>query len=369
MAFELAQVIAQLVQAIAPLREAEGSQDGLMDLLGRPASDLRAAVQEDFHQPDDARLVDLDAGITHRADGNRQGNALQQRKVPVNVEPLGLVRGEAAGNGLELLPDRIEILQALLETEVPEVVGAELIAQERCELLVLLQERVLEVGAIDMVAVLDLLDDGGELAGDLAMQALPEDLGDLVGCQPPQPQLTASLEQLVDGKVLLEDEVTAVFDLRDRIEAREIDLLALLGRELRPQDQGPIVKPLADDRGAQFVGGPLQGANIINGEERVVVLTKGDLLAIELLLDEVVAVEVIRRLEGKERRHTHDHGTEHFIADVEIVVGEPALLAGQDAVVGIRSRELRLCDTIARPLLHALEDEVDAVSVPSHHLA
>src|SRR5215468_3442861 len=194
MAFELAQVIAQLVQAIAPLREAEGSQDGLMDLLGRPASDLRAAVQEDFHQPDDARLVDLDAGIAHRADGNRQGNALQQRKVPVNVEPLGLVRGEAAGNGLELLPDRIEILQALLETEVPEVVGAELIAQERCELLVLLQERVLEVGAIDMVAVLDLLDDGGELAGDLAMQALPEDLGDLVGCQPPQPQLTASLK-------------------------------------------------------------------------------------------------------------------------------------------------------------------------------
>src|SRR5262249_46551524 len=120
MAFELAQVIAQLVQAIAPLREAEGSQDGLMDLLGRPASDLRAAVQEDFHQPDDARLVDLDAGIAHRADGNRQGNALQQRKVPVNVEPLGLGRGEAAGNGLELLPDRIEILQALLETEVPE---------------------------------------------------------------------------------------------------------------------------------------------------------------------------------------------------------------------------------------------------------
>src|SRR6516164_4026260 len=107
MAFELAQVIAQLVQAIAPLREAEGSQEGLMDLLGRPASDLRAAVQEDFHQPDDARLVDLDAGIAHRADGNRQGNALQQRKVPVNVEPLGLVRGEAAGDGLELLPDHI----------------------------------------------------------------------------------------------------------------------------------------------------------------------------------------------------------------------------------------------------------------------
>src|SRR6202008_3252127 len=353
----------------APLRETEGGQDGLMDLLGRPATDVCATVQEDFHQPDDARLVDLDAGIAHRADGDRQGDALQQRKVRVNVEPLGLVRGEAAGNGLELLPDRLEIVQALLEAEVPEVVGAELIAQERCELLVLLQERVLEVGAIDVVTVLDLLDDGGELAGDLAVESLPEDLGDLVRRQPPQSQLTAALEQLVDGEVLLEDEVAAGFDLGDRIEAREIDLVALLGRELRAQDQSPIVEPLADDGGAQFVGGSLQGTDIVNGEETICVLAKGDLVAIELLLDEVVAVEVIRRLEGKERRHTHDHGTEDFIADVEVVVGEAALLPGQDAVVGILGRELRRWVTKARPRLHALEDEVDAVSVPAHHFA
>ena len=140
-----------------------------MDLLSRPAADVRAAVQEDVHEADDARLMDLDAGIAHRAFGDRQRDALQQWKVDVNVKPLGLVRGETAGDGLELLPDRLEITQAFLETKVPEVVGAELIAQEGCELLILLQERVLEVGAIDMVAVLDLLDDGGELAGDLAV--------------------------------------------------------------------------------------------------------------------------------------------------------------------------------------------------------
>src|SRR6516164_8771600 len=75
-------------------------------------------------------------------------------------------------------------------------------------------------------------------------------------------------------------------------------------------------------------GGGRQTADIINGEKRVVVLAKGELLVIELLLDEVVAVEVIRRLEGKERRHPHDHGAEDFIADVEVVVGEAALLAG-----------------------------------------
>ena len=166
MTLELAQIVAQLVQAIASLREAEGGEDGLMDLLGRPATDVSATVQEDFHQPDDAGLVDLDAGIAHRADGDRQGDALQERKVDVNVEPLRLEGGETAGDGLEFLPDRFEIVQALLETEVLEVVGAQLVAQERRELLVLLQEGVLEVGAKDMMAMLDLVDDGGELAGD-----------------------------------------------------------------------------------------------------------------------------------------------------------------------------------------------------------
>jgi hypothetical protein len=51
------------------------------------------------------------------------------------------------------------------ETKVVEVVGAELIAQERCELFILLQEGMLEVGAEDVMAMLDLIDNGGELAG------------------------------------------------------------------------------------------------------------------------------------------------------------------------------------------------------------
>ena len=160
------------------------------------------------------------------------------------IEPRGKI-STAARVGLNIIPvsslptRAFEIVQALPEPEVLEVVGAELVAQERRELLVLLQEGVLEVGAIDMMAMLDLVDDGGELAGHLAVQSLPEDLGDLVGCYPPQPpQLTASLEELVDGEVTFEDEVAAIFDLRDRLKAREIDAFALLDGELRPQDQG-----------------------------------------------------------------------------------------------------------------------------------
>jgi hypothetical protein len=35
-------------------------------------------------------VVDFDTGIADRPDGDRQGDALQERKVHVDVEPLGL---------------------------------------------------------------------------------------------------------------------------------------------------------------------------------------------------------------------------------------------------------------------------------------
>ena len=78
------------------------------------------------------------------------------------------------------MPSRLS--KPSLNPEALEVVGAELVAQERRDLLVPFQDGVLEVGAIDIMAMLDLVDDGGELAGHLAVQSLPEDLGDLVGC-------------------------------------------------------------------------------------------------------------------------------------------------------------------------------------------
>src|ERR1700745_4325521 len=63
---ELAEVVAQLFEVIALVREPEGGEHGLMDLLGRRAADVRAAVQKDLHQSDDAGLVDLGAGVGNR---------------------------------------------------------------------------------------------------------------------------------------------------------------------------------------------------------------------------------------------------------------------------------------------------------------
>src|ERR1700730_11521403 len=128
----------------------------------------------------------------------------------------------------------IEVVQSLLEAEVGEVVGDQLVAQEGGELFVLLEKGVLEVGAEDMMAVLDAIDDGGQLAAHPAVQPRAEALGNLVAGQPPQAEFGAAFEQLVDGKVALEDEVATILNLGNRVKAREIELLALLGGELRP---------------------------------------------------------------------------------------------------------------------------------------
>jgi hypothetical protein len=52
-----------------------------------------------------------------------------------------------------------------------------------------------------MLAMLDLVDDVASLP-EILRCSVAEDLGDLVGCQPPQARFTAPLEHLVDGEVL-----------------------------------------------------------------------------------------------------------------------------------------------------------------------
>jgi hypothetical protein len=50
----------------------------VVDLPGRPAPDLRAAVEENLEQAHDARLMDFKAGIADGADSDRVGNALEE---------------------------------------------------------------------------------------------------------------------------------------------------------------------------------------------------------------------------------------------------------------------------------------------------
>src|SRR5438552_1237277 len=101
------------------------------------------------------------------------------------------------------------MIQAFLQTEVAQVVGAKLIAKEAGELLVLFEEGVLPVNAEDMMAMLDLVDDSGELSAQPLIQPDAEDLADPVRRQTPEADFAASLEDFVNREVMLENEVAA----------------------------------------------------------------------------------------------------------------------------------------------------------------
>ena len=101
------------------------------------------------------------------------------------------------------------------------------------------------------------------------------------------------------------------------------------------QFPGPTRQALANDVGAQLICGGLEGGDVVDCHKGVVVLAEADLAVSELMLDEVVAVEVVCGSEGEERGHTHHDRAEDFVVDVEIVVGEATPLVGEDAIVGV----------------------------------
>src|SRR6266852_9511111 len=128
------------------------------------------------------------------------------------------------------------MVQSFLQAEVGQVVRTDLTAQERGELLVLLDEGVLGVSAEDVMPVLDLFERRVELAFQFPGQAHAEDLRDLMGSQTPQPDLTTPLEDLVNRKRAFENEVPAVLDLTDGVEAAQVHRGALPLGKLRSED-------------------------------------------------------------------------------------------------------------------------------------
>ena len=118
MCLQFAQIVAKLVEAVCVCREIEGGEDGLVDLARRPATDLGAGVQQNLEQADGPRILDFDAGMADRTDGNGQRDPLQQGKVGMDIEPLGLEAGKPADNALELVADLIQMVEVLFETEI-----------------------------------------------------------------------------------------------------------------------------------------------------------------------------------------------------------------------------------------------------------
>jgi hypothetical protein len=69
-----------------------------------------------LEKADDAGIVDLDARAANRADGDRQGETLQEREVDVDVEPLCLETGEAVGDVFGSETARLHSLERSIST-------------------------------------------------------------------------------------------------------------------------------------------------------------------------------------------------------------------------------------------------------------
>ena len=81
-AFELSQIVTELVESVCFGRELEGGNDRFVNLFGGPASDGAAAMQENLLQPDDPQVMDFDARITDGADGDGQSESAEAGESP-----------------------------------------------------------------------------------------------------------------------------------------------------------------------------------------------------------------------------------------------------------------------------------------------
>ena len=114
MSFEFSQVVAKLVKTVGFFGKLKTLENDLVNVLGAPGAEIVATMQQNLQEPDGTRLVDLYPGIVDRPCGDRQGDALQQREVDVDVQPLGLEPGETIRDRQETWCASVQVLQALV---------------------------------------------------------------------------------------------------------------------------------------------------------------------------------------------------------------------------------------------------------------
>jgi hypothetical protein len=82
----------------------------------------------------------------------------------MNIEALSLEAGKAVGHGLEPGAHGVRMIEPFLQAKVAQIVGTKFMAQVAGEFFVLFEKSVLPEGAEDVVAMLDLIPDRGQLS-------------------------------------------------------------------------------------------------------------------------------------------------------------------------------------------------------------
>src|SRR5262249_30148483 len=165
------------------------------------------------------------------------------------------------------------------------------------------------------------------------------------------------------GEVALKDEVAAVLNLTDRIKTMKVHGQSFPLGEFRSKQKSPVVKPLTDELWGQSVRSALKGLGIRSGKKSVVVLTQAHPSAVELDLNEIMAIKPIGGVKGQKGGYPHHHRSQQLVSDIEVVVGKADSFLAHNSVVGVCSWKLGLVGAKASTVFHALEDEIDIVKL------
>lgn len=355
----LSEIIPELCDRVVVCGQSVACEDPCVKRSGGEAPDLASGMEKDFHEAHHAGILNFDAGYPGGTGRNRQGQALEQGKIDVDVEHGCLKVSKPVIHRMEGLFHLGQTLQRLFEVKVRKVVAAGFNPEERAELLVLLDEGMLAVCPEYVMALLDAIERRMELAVEASGHAVPEELGDGIGSNGCEGQFAGTFKQTINGEVTTEDHSAAPLDLGDTVIPVQAHAGRFLFRKLRPEKERPVLDALPDTFGGESAAGTLEEGRIRNGDEGVIAHAVADALADAFPLHEVMAIEIPGGLEGKKRADPEHHGSQDVIEDIEVVVREAAPGLLQDAVIRIIGGELGRYRAKGGGLLHALENEID----------
>jgi hypothetical protein len=216
------------------------------------------------------------------------------------------------------------MLDSLFEEEVLEVIATEFDSQKGLEFFILFDKGMFEVGAQDMVAMVDPFESGMELSLELSGNTLAEDLGNLLGGQFHEAEFTGAFEEFVDGKGLTKDKVEAIFHLAEGIEAAQVHGLAFSFGELGTQEKRPRIKPFLEQFRGQTVRSLLEGFRVIHGQKSIVLFSETDTGSIQFGFEKRVTIHPVSGLERQKRGDSQDHGAQLGVPNVKVVMGKAA---------------------------------------------
>ena len=173
----------------------------------------------------------------------------------------------------------------------------------------------------------------------------------------------------MDREGFAEDKVQTILDLAERVKPVQVHGLTFPFRELGTQMKGPVIELIFKRFCVQAIGSLLKGLRIRDGQKGIVFFSKGDAPSIQFGFYKVMAVDIIGSLEGKKCTDPQDHGSQDRVTDIEVVMGKTTASLAKDGVIGVGGCKLGGDAAEGGTLFHTLEDEVNAIAVPSLHPA